>query len=76
MNEVFQCARFFSLTQKSLHLQRFMSGLRLLAAGHLSWKTGFDTRLDHVGFLESKMALKQDFLLTIHIITTMLITQS
>jgi len=76
MNEVFQCAGFFSSTQKSLHLQRFMSLLRLLAADHLSWKPGFDSRLDHVGFLEDKVARKQDFLLTIYIITPMLITQS
>jgi hypothetical protein len=27
-----------------------MPWLRLLAAGHLSWKTGFDTRLGRVGF--------------------------
>jgi len=53
-----------------------MSLLRLLVAGHLSWKTGFDSRLDRVGFLEVKVPLKQDFLLTMHIITPMLITQS
>ena len=75
MNGVFQCAGFFSSAKKSLHLQRFMSLLRLLATGHLSWKTGFDSRLDRMGFLEDKVARKQDFLLT-YIITPMLITQS